>query len=141
MREILVNALEFMLTFDKMQNTSPLMCTKFEIWGKSILKVIQAFHTIRTVLYIGSVVEYLNKINMLQSTTWSLTRTPDVQNYNYAYSMKSLNNFQNAPASDFNFFHIKVQSNLGYPNADYPKLLGYSKGMDSPDFFLYYLLQ
>ena len=36
---------------------------------------------------------------------------------------------------------IYVQSNLGYPNADYPKLLGYSKTMDSPDFFLYYLLQ
>ena len=28
-----------------------------------------------------------------------------------------------------------IQSNLGYPNADYPKLLGYSKTMDSPDFF------
>ena len=38
-------------------------------------------------------------------------------------------------------FVSKVQSNLGYPNADYPKLLGYSKTMDSPDFFLYYLLQ
>ena len=40
-------------------------------------------------------------------------------------------------------FHnfCKVQSNLGYPNAHYPKLLGYSKSMDSPDFFLYYLLQ
>ena len=35
----------------------------------------------------------------------------------------------------------KIQSNLGYPNADYPKLLGYSKTMDSPEFFLYYLLQ
>ena len=34
-----------------------------------------------------------------------------------------------------------IQSNLGYPNADYPKLLGYSKTMDSPEFFLYYLLQ
>ena len=34
-----------------------------------------------------------------------------------------------------------LQSNLGYPNADYPKLLGYSKTMDSPEFFLYYLLQ
>ena len=34
-----------------------------------------------------------------------------------------------------------VQSNLGYPNANYPKLLGYSKTMDSPEFFLYYLLQ
>ena len=34
-----------------------------------------------------------------------------------------------------------IQSNLSYPNADYPKLLGYSKTMDSPDFFLYYLLQ
>ena len=36
---------------------------------------------------------------------------------------------------------IYIQSNLGYPNADYPKLLGYSKAMDSPDFFLYYLLK
>ena len=36
---------------------------------------------------------------------------------------------------------FEVQSNLGYPNADYPKLLGYSKTMVSPDFFLYYLLQ
>ena len=34
-----------------------------------------------------------------------------------------------------------LQSNLGYPNVDYPKLLGYSKTTDSPDFFLYYLLQ
>ena len=34
-----------------------------------------------------------------------------------------------------------VQSNLSYPNVDYPKLLGYSKTMDSPDFFPYYLLQ
>ena len=34
-----------------------------------------------------------------------------------------------------------LQSNLGYPNVDYPKLLGYSKATDSPDFFLYYLLQ
>ena len=34
-----------------------------------------------------------------------------------------------------------IQSNLGYPNADYPKLLGYSKTMDSPEFFLYYLMQ
>ena len=28
-----------------------------------------------------------------------------------------------------------IQSNLSYPNLDYPKLLGYSKMMDSPDFF------
>ena len=35
---------------------------------------------------------------------------------------------------------IGKQSNLGYPNVDYPKLLGYST-TDSPDFFLYYLLQ
>ena len=42
-----------MLTFDKMQNTSPLMCTKFKISGQSILKVIQAFHTVLIVLYIG----------------------------------------------------------------------------------------
>ena len=30
---------------------------------------------------------------------------------------------------------ICIQSNLGYPNVDYPKLLGYSKTTDSPDFF------
>ena len=34
-----------------------------------------------------------------------------------------------------------LQSNLSYPNVDYPKLLGYSKTIDSPDFFPYYLLQ
>ena len=34
-----------------------------------------------------------------------------------------------------------IQSNLSYPNVDYPKLLGYSKTTDSPDFFHYYLLQ
>ena len=31
MKEIFAYVLEFMLTFDKMQNTSPLMCTKCEI--------------------------------------------------------------------------------------------------------------
>ena len=53
MKEIFV--LEFMLTFDEM----PLMYTKYEIRGQ-------------TVLYIrcsGLVVECLNIINMLQSTT------------------------------------------------------------------------
>ena len=30
---------------------------------------------------------------------------------------------------------LKIQSNLSYPNVDYPKLLGYSKTTDSPDFF------
>ena len=72
MKGIFVNVLEFMLTFDKMQNTSPLMCTKFEICMPSILRVIQAFHTVRIVLYIGCsgpVVEDQNKINKLQSTT------------------------------------------------------------------------
>ena len=75
------------------------------------MEVFQAFHTERIVLYIGCsgrVVECLNKINMKQSTTrehWA--RTPDIQNY--AYSIKSLNDFQNALASVFEvFFHIKV---------------------------------
>ena len=64
-----------MLIFDKMQNTSPLMCTKSEILGQSILKVIQDFHTVRIVLYIrcaGPVVERLNKIHRLQPTTLPL---------------------------------------------------------------------
>ena len=34
-------------------------------------------------------------------------------------------------------FFFKLQSNLGYLNVDYPKLLGYSKTTDSPDFFIY----
>ena len=65
------------------------------------MEVIQAFHTVRIILYIGGsgpVVECLYKINMNQTTT----RTPDIQNY--VYSMKSLNNFQNAPVSDFKLF-------------------------------------
>ena len=56
-----------MLTLDEMQNNSPLMCTKFETWGQNILKVIQAFHTVGIVLYIGCsglVVKVLDKINM-----------------------------------------------------------------------------
>ena len=72
MKETFAYVLECMLTFGKMQNTSPLMCTKFKIWRQSVLKVIQAFHTVRIFLYIGCsgpVVECLNKINMLQSTT------------------------------------------------------------------------
>ena len=106
MKEIFDYVLEFMLTFDKKQNTDPLICIKFEIWGQSILEVFQAFHTVCIVLYIGCsgpVVECLNKINMKQSTTQPLpARTPNIQNY--AYSMKILNNFQNAPASDFELF-------------------------------------
>ena len=44
------------------------MCSKFEILGQSILKVIQASYNVRIVLYIrcsGPVVEDLNKLNML----------------------------------------------------------------------------
>ena len=37
--------------------------------------------------------------------------------------------------SDIEIVQISIQSNL----VDYPKLLGYSKTRDSPDFFLYYL--
>ena len=36
---------------------------------------------------------------------------------------------------------MELQSNLSYPNVFYSKLLGYSKTMDSPHFFPYYLLQ
>ena len=53
MKESFAYVLEFMLSFDKMQNTSPLVCTKFEILEQSILKVIQAFYAVRIVLYIG----------------------------------------------------------------------------------------
>ena len=42
-----------MPTLAKMQDNSNLMWKMFEIWGWSILKVIQAFHTVRLVLYIG----------------------------------------------------------------------------------------
>ena len=36
---------------------------------------------------------------------------------------------------------LQIQPNLSYSNVDYPILLGYSKTTDSPDSFLYYLLQ
>ena len=52
MKGIFVYVLEFMLSLDKMQNISILMCKKFRTWGQSILKVIQAFHTECIVLYI-----------------------------------------------------------------------------------------
>ena len=77
MKEFFSYVLEFMITFDKMQNTIPLMCTNFEIREQNILKVIQSFHTICIILYIGCsdpVVECLNKINLLQSTTRQLQK-------------------------------------------------------------------
>ena len=75
MEGFFVNVLEFRLSFNQMQNTSPLMCTKFRNLRAEHFEIIQAFHTVRIVLYIGCsgpVVEDLNKINMLQSTTLSL---------------------------------------------------------------------
>ena len=45
--------LESMLTLVKMQYNSTLMWKKFEIWGLNSSEVIQAFHTVRIVLYIG----------------------------------------------------------------------------------------
>ena len=42
-----------MPTLAKMQNNNTLEWTKFEIWDWSFLKLIQAFHTVRIVLYIG----------------------------------------------------------------------------------------
>ena len=49
MKEIFAYDLKLMLTLAK----STSMWTKFEILGWSNLKVIQAFHTVRIVLYIG----------------------------------------------------------------------------------------
>ena len=37
MKEIIAYVLEFMLTFNKMQNTTSLMCTKVEIRGQIML--------------------------------------------------------------------------------------------------------
>ena len=39
------------------------------------------------------------------------------------------------PKIGFTVSEKNIQSNLSYPNVNYPKLLGYSKTMDSPDFF------
>ena len=52
MKGISVYVLEFMFTLAKMQKNSTFMWKKFEIWAWSILKVIQAFHTVRILLYI-----------------------------------------------------------------------------------------
>ena len=38
-------------------------------------------------------------------------------------------------AKSYEFIASVLQSNLHYPNVDYPKLLGYSKTTDSPNFF------
>ena len=105
MKENFAYVLEFMFTFDKMQTTSPLMCTKFEILGQSILKVIQVFHTVRIVLYIGcsgQVIEWLNKSICCSQGPDHRARTPD--KLNYAYIMKTLNNIKNTPASVFELF-------------------------------------
>ena len=72
MEEVFDYVLEFMLTFDKMQNINPLMCKKFVICGQGVLEVIQAFHTVCIVMHIGCsgpVIECLDKINMKQSMT------------------------------------------------------------------------
>ena len=63
------------------------------------------------------------------ATDASLTADPGVAN--------------SIPVRSHTFVEIdhEMQSNLSYPNVDYSKLLGYSKTMDSPDFFRYYLLQ
>ena len=53
MKGIFVYVLGFMLTLDIMQNVSTLMCEKFEIYGQSIMKGIQALHTVCIVLYVG----------------------------------------------------------------------------------------
>ena len=50
MKCIFVYVLEFMLTLDKMQNISTLMCKSSKSEG--ILKAIQAFHAVHIVLYI-----------------------------------------------------------------------------------------
>ena len=75
MKEIFAYVLEVLLKFYKMQNTNPLMCTKFEIWGQSILEVIQAFHTLHIYRVFWPSSQCLNKINMKQSTTRPLGRS------------------------------------------------------------------
>ena len=52
MKELFAYVLELMLTLAKMQSNSTLMWKKLEIWGWSILKIIQAFHIVHLVLYI-----------------------------------------------------------------------------------------
>ena len=70
-----------------------------------MLKVNQAFHTVRIVLFIGCsspVVQCLNKINICSQRLDHWSRTPDKKNY--GYSMESLNNFQSLPVSEFELF-------------------------------------
>ena len=86
-----VYGLEFMLTLDKMQNTNPLMHTKFEIFGQSILKVIQAFYTVRIILYIGCsgpIVEDLNELYAATPDHW--TRYPIYVNIKGMLRVKKL---------------------------------------------------
>ena len=52
MKDFFVYILKFLLNLYKTLNTMALMCNSLKSVG-SILKVIQVFNTVRTVLYIG----------------------------------------------------------------------------------------
>ena len=71
MNRIFAYVLELRLTFDKMQNTKSLMCTKFEIRGQGILEVIQAFHTVRIGMYIGCYGPVDKCINKIKNTRYT----------------------------------------------------------------------
>ena len=58
-----------MLTLTKVQNNCTLMCTNFEIWGLNILKVIQTFHTVRIVLYIGCSGPVVGSLTLFRHST------------------------------------------------------------------------
>ena len=87
----------------RMQNTSPLLWKKFDIWDQNIFEVIQALHIVRIVLYIGCsgpVVGSLSAYILIIFRLFNyLARKRDIQNY--VYSMKSLNNFRNALPPSF----------------------------------------
>ena len=69
--------------------------------------------------------------------TWGLLQSVKPEASLTLQETQSIHNSMNIPKIEFYY----LQSNLSYPNVDYQKLLGYSKTMDSPDFFPYYLLQ
>ena len=83
------------------------MCIKFEICGQSILKVIQAFHTVRIVLYTecyGRFVEDLNT-SILLKEPFALKNSVTVY-FTSIFSTPSYSDIAPIDNFDLTFFYL-----------------------------------
>ena len=100
MKGIYVYVLEFMLTLDKVQITSHFLYARIETWGQSILKVIQAFHTVSIALYIGCSCPVVEDMYAVDNPTTG----PEHRIYRTMRTVWNAWITQNAPASGFELF-------------------------------------